>query len=206
VSPAQTTRQRWVEVLTLYSVMTIGTALLGWVGGSISWLSGLSGALVALGFIILPTEVLSRRGEKLGGFGIGGRADLASQVELGEQAESSWRRIHRSARQALWISAIVLLPYGVGTHFWRTFQGQEAYFGERSFQRWPDELRGLSTAPLRGGQVSLSASADRMRVRWRLTGGEREVTIKLILSEVESETTPSTHVSIVTSRSRGVQV
>lgn len=204
-SSQPTRRQRWIEVSTLYLVMTVGTAALGWAGGVLPWLSGLSGALVALGFIMLPTEVITRRGEKLVHFGIGGRADLAKRAEDGSDPETIGQRVYRSLRQALWISALVLIPYGIGTHIWRTFQGQTAHVEARSFQRWPEELRGLSTEPLRGGQISLSASSDRMRVRWRLVGGEREITIKLILEGKDLSSAPSERVSTIISRSPGVQ-
>lgn len=140
--------------------LTLGSV---WLEGLWSGLAGASALIVALGFMLLPTEWLSARGESPIDFGIGGRSRLS-----GSLPESSWSRIRRSTRQALKISLLILPAYWVATHLWHQARGEEATWHARALARWSDDVRGFSDRPLKIGQVALEARADRVKVRWRL--------------------------------------
>ena len=172
--------RRWREVFTLYLMMTLGTLVLDQLARAWSPLASVSVLLVALGFIFLPTEWLIRRGESPLSFGIGGRADLESH-----QRESLWRRSWRSCKQALWISLLVFPLFIVGTHAWRTWQGQEAHFEHRAFTRWGEMMRGSSTQKLPLGELNVGARSDNVILKWQLKPNERELKVALSLDHTK---------------------
>lgn len=168
--------RRWRELITLYLIMTLGTFLLDQLANMWGVFSSASVLLVALGFIFLPTEWLLRRGESPLSFGIGGRADL-EPLHNEDLLKRSWR----SSRQALKISLIVFPLFIIGTHLWRTYSGHEAHVERRAFTRWDEAVRGINTQRLKSGEVSISARADHITLKWRLKAGEREIKSKVEL-------------------------
>lgn len=181
LSPRERRRQ-WLEVSAMYLAMAVLTVVSIWVEALWVYLAGVGALVVALGFMMLPTELLHRRGESPHHFGIGGRADLPIR------AESSSARAWRSTRQAIKISLIILPAYWVATHLWHQAQGRDATWDQRALTRWSDEVRGVTDRPLPLRSASLEARADHIKLRWRLRTKD-EIQISLLLSEIGEDST-----------------
>ncbi len=167
--------RRWREVIMIYLIMTIGTVVVDQLASIWSALASVSVLIIALGFIFLPTEWLIARGESPRKFGIGGKSNRLATDDI----ETAQRRAWRSTKQALWISLLIFPLFIAGTHLWRTWEGREATLEQRAFARWEESARGFSHRPLSPGEVNLGASADRVRLRWKLEPGEEQITHRL---------------------------
>jgi hypothetical protein len=99
--------RRWREVFIVYGAVTALTFAVGWLDVLWSPLAGLSGLIVALAFMWVPTELLHRRGESPLRSGIGGRADGVD--------EHLRERLLRLTRQAVLVALCILPLYALGT-------------------------------------------------------------------------------------------
>ena len=142
--------------------MCLITVGLGWAQGFIGWLGGYVLFLVALSFIYLPTEWLTRRGEDLRQFGIG-NGQLKSAV-----------------LQTLKVSVCILPLYVFGFQWWHG--SDPSQFHSRSLMRWNEEVR---ESPLQKnlplGEVRVYTQLDRVSWRWRLKPQEKQVYFKWVL-------------------------
>ena len=156
--------------------ITVGLGLAqGWVG----WLSGYVLFLVALSFIYLPTEWLSRRGENLQSFGIGNG------------------RLGPALKQTLRVSLCILPLYVVGFQLWNG--SEHTQVTSRSTLRWAEEFRESPfTKNLQLGEVQIYTQLDRISWRWRLKPNEKQIQLKW--------TIPSESKIKWVGRSRGVHI
>ena len=168
-------RRRWFEVGLMYVGMTSLTLAVGWLGVLWSPLASVSALFVAMGFMLLPTELLYRRGELPQNLGIGGRSD---KVE-----ESSFTRARRSFWQAGKMSLFVLPIYCLGIHIWHTYQGNHATWKPRVFSRWTEDVRGMSSTTLSDGMISFESRADYLKLSWRLYAHEHHSKFQIRLND-----------------------
>lgn len=157
-------------------LITVGLGLAqAWAG----WLSGYVLFLVALSFIYLPTEWLSRRGEDLHDFGIGNG------------------RLGPAAKQTLIVALCILPLYIMGFQWWNG--SKHTQFSARSTLRWTEELRESPfTKTLRIGEVQMYTQLDRISWRWRLKPTEKQINFTWII--------PSQNKVKWIGRSRGVHI
>ena len=142
--------------------MCLITVGLGWAQGWIGWLGGYVLFLVALSFIYLPTEWLSRRGEDLHQFGIGNG------------------KIGPALKQTFRVSIFILPLYLVGFHWWNG--SQHTNLNQRSFLRWSEELRESPfSKQLQMGEIQVYTQLNRVSWRWRLKPHEKNIHFKWTL-------------------------
>jgi membrane protease YdiL (CAAX protease family) len=187
--------RRWRELGIIYLIMTLGTVGVDQLANVWPLFSSISVLIVALGFIFLPTEWLLSRGESPHLFGIGGRADKPKIVERGSQ------RAWRCTKQALWISALIFPLFILGNHAWRGLNGQEVHPSSRAFTRWDEQVRGLSNRSLSSGEVNLSASSDRIKLKWRLKPNERTFTAQLRIDAQAKVISKSRNIKVIPPKS-----
>lgn len=149
--------RHWREVLVLYGLtlaITFGLTLLQ---GAVGWIRGYITTIVAFTFIVLPLELLKRRGLDPADFGI--------------HSEQRGRAI----RNALLVMAVCFPIYGLGYHVWQTqWLDRSLSVGEARYDQWPPTVQDPpQLAQPAAGEAWLFTTRERVWLSWRLPKGQR---------------------------------